>query len=182
MRSIALVLMIATAACLSPDPYQRVTTSWTRTTHLQTQYQQALEVAAIYKSAEWRAAYAEKDAEARGLTGPARDQVLAQARADAAGPIEIELLVTTWDRRENDLDRGDKSSWRVRLLDASGTEVAPLEIRKDKRPYNVIRAEFPAMNDFAVAYVARFPRPADPRDLRLRLSSERGGVEVAWGR
>src|SRR5690606_9469842 len=109
-------------------------------------------------SPEWRAARAEKDADARGLEGEARAQRIAQARAEGAGPCEFQLTVVTWDRRESDLDRGAKSVWRVRLLDEQGFEIAPLEIIKDKRPPLIIREEFPAFGDFATSYLARFPR------------------------
>ncbi|MBS1119244.1 MAG: hypothetical protein H6Q90_1472 [Deltaproteobacteria bacterium] len=182
-QSLALVVVMVgiTTACTGQSPYQRVTSEWTKTTSLHHSYQDVLELAATFKSPEWRTAYAIKDAEARGLSGPAREQRLAQAQADAAGPLEIELLVTTWDRRENDLDRGKKSVWRVRMLDDAGAEIEPLEVIKDKRPMFVLRAEFPALGDFATAYVARFPRPAQPpRALRIRVSSERGGVQLEW--
>jgi len=179
MRILLVLLLVPLWACVGPTPYQRVTNDWTRTKTLQGGYQQVISLAAVYKSPEWRAAYAEKDADNRGLSGPARDQRLAQAKADSTGPLEFELLVTTWDRKENDLDR-KKSAWRVRMLDASGAEIEPTEIIKDKRPLLVIRSEFPAMGDFATAYIVRFARPAETRDLRLRVSSERGGVEVAW--
>lgn len=178
MKSLVLVLLLA--GCVGPTPYQRVTNEWTRQTQLDSGYQQVAQLAAVYKSEAWRVAHAEKDASSRGLTGAAKDQRLAQAKADAAGPIELELLFTTWDRRENDLDRGKKSVWRVRLLDPSGGEIEPIEILKDKRPLLTLRAEFPAMGDFATAYIVRFKRPATPSELRLRVSSERGGVEVAW--
>lgn len=181
---------VVAAGCLTPTPYQRVTKEWTRKTQLRGPYQEVMQLAATYKSAEWRAAYAQKDAQARGLSGAAREQRIAQAEAEASGPIEIHLLLTTWDRRENDLDHGKKSVWRVRMLDEAGGEVEPLEIVKDKRPLLVVRAEFPAMGDFATAYVAKFPRKTEPasvagasapgKSIRLRLSSERGGVEVEW--
>lgn len=174
------VLALCLLGCVGPTPYQRVTDQWTRQTKLDSGYQQVLQLAAIYKSEEWRVAHAAKDAEARGLSGAARDQRIAQARADAAGPLEFELLVTTWDRRENDLERGKKSVWRVRLLDPAGGEIEPIEIVKDKRPMRTIRAEFSSMGDFATAYIARFKRLEAPQQLRLRMSSERGGVEVAW--
>ncbi len=171
----------AGTGCTGPTAYQKVTNDWTRSTNLRGPYQEVLRLAATFKSPEWRQAYAAKDAEARGLGGAARDQRLAQAQADAAGPLEIELLVTTWDRRENDLERGKKSVWRVRMLDDAGAEIEPLEIVKDKRPDLVLHAEFPAFGDFATAYIARFPRPATlPQQLRLRVSSERGGVHVEW--
>ena len=162
------------AACGAPDPavklvdewpaqtvpaseYADVTERWTRRARMRSPYQEALELAATFKSPEWRAARAEKDADARGLEGEARAQRIAQARAEAAGPYEFQLMVVTWDRRESDLDRGAKSVWRVRLLDEQGFEVEPLEIVKDKRPPFIIREEFPAFGDFATAYLARFP-------------------------
>ena len=167
------------------EPYQDVTDRWTRKTELQTSYQQVLELAATFKSPEWRAARAARDAELRGVTGSARDQLFAQAQADMAGPWEVELLVTTWDRRENDLDRGTKSVWRVVLLDEQGNEIEPLEIVKDKRPAFTVRADFPALGDFATAYIARFPRDKavlgpNVRLVRLRMSSPRGAVQLAW--
>jgi hypothetical protein len=200
MRATALLLVLA--ACGSsiarrplteefptpvpePDDYLDITDDWTRKATLRGQYQEVLELAATLKSPEWRAAHASRDAEHRGLEGAARDQRIAQARAEAAGPYEFELMVTTWDRRENDFDRGAKSTWRVMLLDQNGTEIAPLEIIKDRRPPFVVRAEFPAFGDFAQAYILRFPREAavlgpNVKFIRLRVSGERGGIEVRW--
>jgi len=165
--------------------YDTITYNWTRTAVMRGQYQEVLDLAVTFKSPEWRAAHAMRDAEHRGLTGEARDQRLAQAQADMAGPYEVELMVTTWDRRENDLDHGKRSVWRVVLVDEQGHEIEPLEIVKDKRPTFTVRAEFPALGDFATPYVARFPRtPAilgpSVHALKLRISGERGGVEVAW--
>jgi hypothetical protein len=200
LRALVIVIVIAiAAACGSRPPrvsladtwptrvedYGDVTERWTRKTELQTSYQQVLELAATFKSPEWRAARAARDAKFRGLEGEARDAVFAQAQADMAGPWEVELLVTTWDRRENDLDRGKKSVWRVVLLDDQGQEIEPLEIVKDKRPAFTVRADFPEYGDFATAYIARFPRDKavlgpNVRQVRLRMSSPRGAVQVAW--
>jgi hypothetical protein len=167
------------------DDYDDVTERWTRTARMRSQYQEALELAATFKSPEWRYAHAAKDAEARGLDGVAREQLFAQARAEDAGPYEFQLMVTTWDRRENDLDRGKKSVWRVRVIDEQGMEIEPLEIIKDKRPGFVVRNQFPALGEFATPYIVRFPRTQallgpSIKQLRLRLSSERGGVELSW--
>ena len=165
--------------------YTDVTERWTRWARMRGTYQEALELAATFKSPEWRAARAEKDADARGLEGQARAQRIAQARAEAAGPYEFQVMIVTWDRRESDLDRGAKSVWRVRLLDEQGFEIEPLEIIKDKRPPFIVREEFPAFGDFATAYLVRFPRTKPllgpgVRQLRLRLSSSRGGVSLIW--
>ena len=200
MRSIAIALVtMLAAACGAPSPpvtlrgdwppevrdYDEVVRDLTRATVLHAQYQEVLELSATLKTPEWFAARAIKDAETRGLVEPARSQRLVQAQADAAGPYEVELLVTTWDRRENDLNRGKKSIWRVVLIDDLGNEIEPLEIVKDKRPTFTIRADFPLYGDFATAYIARFPR-AKPvlgpsvKQVRLRMSSPRGGAELAW--
>jgi hypothetical protein len=193
------VLALLCAACAATYPavpltedwpaamrdYEDVVADWTRKAELRANYQEICELVATFKSAEWRAAHAAHDAEIRGLTGEARDRRITQARAEVAGPYEIQLMVTTWDRRENDLDRGKKSVWRVALIDEKGQEIEPLEIIKDRRPAFVVRAEFPALGEFATPYVARFPRTTPllgpgAKQLRLRMSSTRGGLEVSW--
>lgn len=168
-----------------PGDYNDVTETWTRAANLRGAYQEVLELAATLKSPEWRAAYAARDAEHRRLTPDARKQRMAQAQAEMEGPWELELLVTTWDRRENDLDHGKRSVWRVVLVDDAGNEIEPLEIIKDKRPAFTLRADYPAFGDFATAYIARFPRTAavlgpGVKQVRLRMSSSRGSVELAW--
>jgi hypothetical protein len=196
MRALVLVLLIGCGPGLPrldltgkwPDvaeDYDRTTEAWTRKTSLRDQYQEVLELAATVRSPQWRAAYASRDAYFRKLEGPAREQRMAQAHAEIAGPYEIELMVTTWDRRENDLDRGKKSIWRVVLVDEQGNEIEALEIVKDKRPAFTVRADYAAYGDFATAYVARFPRDKQVlgdgvQRLRLRMSSVRGGVELEW--
>jgi hypothetical protein len=169
----------------TPGNYGNVVEEWTRKAQLRADYQEVCELVATLKSAEWRAAHAAHDAEIRGLLGEARTQRIAQSRAETAGPYEVEIMVTTWDRRENDLDRGNKSVWRVVLIDPHGSEVEPLEIIKDRRPAFVVRAEFPALGEFATPYLVRFPRTAsifgpDAKQIRLRMSSTRGALEVTW--
>lgn len=165
--------------------YGAVVPDWTRRAELRGDYQEVCELVATLKSPEWRASHAVHDADIRGLSGDAREQAIAQARAEVAGPFELEVMVTTWDRRENDLDRGKKSVWRVVLIDEKGQEIEPLEIVKDRRPAFVVRAEFPGLGEFATPYIARYPRTAavfgpTAKQVRLRMSSTRGGLEVVW--
>jgi hypothetical protein len=183
MKRLAMIIVATVlAACGGPSHYEQVTSSWTRKGEMRQRYQQALTVHVTYKSLAWREAFARKTGEDRGLEGAALAQHVAEAKAQDAGPLEFQLIVTTWDRRENDLDRGKKSVWRVRLIDAQGMEIEPLEIVRDKRPDYIIRAEFPNMNNFARAYIARFPRDSikDPTKLQLHMSSPRGGVRLVW--
>jgi hypothetical protein len=165
--------------------YDDVVPDWTRRAELRGDYQEVCELVATLQSAEWRAAHAVREADTRGLSGDARAQYIDQARAEAAGPVEFEVMVTTWDRRENDLDRGKKSVWRIVLIDENGREIEPIEIVKDRRPAFVVRAEFPALGEFATPYIARFPHTAEilgpsVKQVRLRMSSPRGGLEVSW--
>jgi hypothetical protein len=169
----------------TPRDYASVVRDWTRKAQLHASYQEVCELAATLKSAEWRAALARHDADLRGLVGEGREQRIAQSRAETAGPYELEIMLTTWDRRENDLDRGKKSVWRVVLIDENGQEIEPLEIVRDRRPAFVVRAEFPALGEFATPYIARFPRTRpifgpSAKQVRLRMSSTRGGLELGW--
>ena len=164
-RFVAIIVLCLAAACGGTDPrvrltgewpprvgeYETVTREWTRSAVLRGSYQEVMELSATFKSPEWHAAHAERDATNRGLAGDAKTQRLAQAQADAAGPYEIE----------------------------------PLEIVRDKRPSFVVRTEFPALGDFAQPYIIRFPREAnilgpEVRQVRLRISGERGGLQVTW--
>jgi hypothetical protein len=183
MKLLASLFIVASlAACGGPSQYERTTTSWTRRGEMRQRYQEALTVAVTFKSLQWREAFARKTGEDRGLEGPALDQHIAKAKADDAGPLEFQMVVVTWDRRENDLERGKKSVWRITLLDDQGMEVEPLEVLKDKRPDYIIRAEFPAMTNFAEAYIVRFPREkiTNLANLRMRMSSPRGGLRLVW--
>jgi len=197
MKRSIVVAVLVLAACPPPPlapkfgdawpdkcrDYDRVTAAWTRSGVLRGQYQEVLDVSATFKSPEWRCSHAMVEAERRSLSEAARAELLAKAQADMTGPYEVQLMVTTWDRRENDLDRGKNSIWHVVLEDAAGHQLEPLEIVKDKRPPFTVRAEFAALGDFAVPYVARFPHTSpllDSHPVKLRVSSERGQVEVAW--
>lgn len=196
MSRAAALLACALAACAAAPPpvdlsgawparagdYDDVTAAWTRRATLRGHFQQTLELVATFRSPEWRAAAAARSARMRGA---APDAAVAAARpADDAG-YEIALVVTTYDRAENDLDRGDRSIWRLALVDASGVETPPTSVVRDRRPPEVIRAELPALGDFSEAYVATFPRSAavfgpGASTVKLRMWSSRGGVQVEW--
>jgi hypothetical protein len=165
--------------------YETVSESWTRSGSLRAEYQLVAEVHATIKAPPWRAAYVAWQARQRKLGDGARAELDARERQAESEVFEVVVILTTWDRRENDLDRGERSVWRLVMVDPSGTEIAPVEIVRDRRPEYVIRREFPAFGDFARAYVAKFPRdgkllgPGVDR-LQLRLSSSRGGIELTW--
>jgi hypothetical protein len=164
--------------------FNAVTAAWSRHGRLEQDYQQVISIDATFKSPEWRAAHVARTVKQSRLDAATADKLLADNKATAAAAYEIELIVTTWDRKENQLSRPNPV-WTVTLIDGSSRTIAPLKIKRDKRPRHVLRAEFPSVPDFYEAYVVSFP--ADPpvltcgtKAISLRVSSERGAVEVTW--
>jgi hypothetical protein len=165
--------------------YQDVTAAWTRHAELNAGYQEALVVDATFKSAEWRAAWIDRTARLGGFDSTQRAALTQQAQKDLAEHYEVQLLVTTWDRRENDLHRGARSVWKVVLIDDAGVAIEASTIERDRRPENVLRAEYPALGDFSQAYIAKFPRRVDlmragARAFKVRIWGARGAVEMVW--
>jgi hypothetical protein len=165
-------------------PYRDVAEDWSRHGELNRDYQQVIAVDATIKSPEWRVAFVERDAKARGLDPTATAKLLDDHKAAAAKATEVELIITTWDRRENQLARPDPV-WKVTLIGSDGTSLTPTRIVRDKRPKHILRSEFPEVDDFAEAYIATFPGETPvlvpgAKTVRLRVSSGRGTVEVTW--
>jgi hypothetical protein len=169
-----------------PGGYRDVHEQWTRHGTRRTYESMVFEVYATFKSPAWHAAHANYMADRQNMSNAARAALLAQTRqACETEPYEVHLLVTTQDRRENDLIKGKRSVWRVVLVDQNGNEIEPISIQRDRRPREVIAAEFPHFGDFAEPYIARFPRdtallgPGIER-FSLKMGSARGGVELIW--
>lgn len=168
-----------------PGPYREVHATWTRKGDIRRDYQLVAEAHVTMKSPAWRAAWVARRAETGMMSPASRAELLAAQQQAAEDAVEVAIVLTTWDRRENDLDRGARSVWRVVLVDATGREVEPVEIRRDRRPDQVIRTEFPGYGDFSRAYHVKFP--ADARvfgpgveRVQVRMSSTRGGMELTW--
>lgn len=173
-----------------PGDFDDVTDAWTRHGRVTAPFRDRLstvfEVYATLKSPEWQAAYARYLAEQQDLPSDAQARVAADLKAEAAKHYELELLFRADDRRADNLHRKKRSSWRVALVDAAGTEIEPLEIVRDRRPPSVIKNEFPNHTPFHTAYIVRFPRsgldlfgPGKTR-LALKVSNQRGGLELVW--
>jgi hypothetical protein len=165
--------------------FDEVSDAWTRTVKMRSGYEESLTLQATFKSPEWRAARIARDVGYAHMSDAAATDLVGKEQASLADHYEVELIVTTWERRENDLDRGERSVWHLSLVDDDGTEVQPIEVVRDKRPREVLLADFPEFGDFAIAYVAKFPKKTDvfrtgAKKVSLHMWSARGGVELAW--
>ena len=194
------------AACASSPPpvqlsdqwparageYRDVTRKWTRHGRERTSpddkgnvFDQALDVVATFKSPEWRAAYVQYRAEHNQLPASEVAALTAREKADSQQHYEVMLLVATYDRRLNELQKGARSVWRVALVDAAGAEIVASEIKRDRRPRSEIAADFPELGDFHEPYVARFPRTVNllrpgAHRFSLKVTSSQVGIELVW--
>lgn len=173
--------------------YGDVTRKWTRHARERAssdaerdrQFEQTLDVVATFKSPEWRAAYVKHKADRGNLPASEIAAMTAREKKESADHYEVMLMVATYDRRLNELQKGPRSVWRVALVDSAGAEIVASEIRRDRRPRSEIAADFPQLGDFHQPYVARFPRTVDllrpdARKLSLKMSSSQVGVELVW--
>lgn len=167
-----------------PSAYPQAHKAWTRHGVVRAGYDQVLEVHATFKAPAWRAAYVEHTATTQALSPQGRERLLQEQRQAASEePYEVELLVATHDWAYNDLYKGDKSIWRITLVNDRGDEVEPLSIERDRRPQEVVRALFPDLSDFAEPYVVRFPRTLDvlePGSFTLVMASHLGAARLVW--
>jgi hypothetical protein len=169
----------------SPRAYGEANRDWTRSADLHGGFDKLLEVAATFKSPEWRAAYVAERAKRERLPAEGHAELLASEQQEATDYYDVQLIVATYDERENDLQKGKRSVWRLALIDDQGRQVTPISIKRDRRPAEIVRAYFPAMNALAQAYIARFPKDAallreGASKFTLRMSSARGAVELVW--
>ncbi len=167
-------------------PYEESVDNWTRRGVLRASYadqgSQLLELYATFLSTEWRAAYSDRQAELQKFSAKSRQEFEEQQRQQSKAHHQVELIISTYHPKHNDLHR-DRSIWRVVLVDEQGNEILAQSIEKDRRPRQLIAAEFNKLGDFSEAYIATFPH--DPKLLAgkkfsLRISCSLGTVEVEW--
>jgi hypothetical protein len=168
-----------------PGDYGDVTEAWTRRGGDRTLEAMVVEVSATLKSPAWRAAYVAHRARRERMSDAARAALAASEQAADQASYEVALFVATYDRRINDLHKGDRSVWRLVLVGDDGQEITPIEVIRDRRPRSEIVAYFPHLGDFDQPYLARFPRTAallgpGARRLTLRMASAQGQVELSW--
>ncbi len=166
--------------------YESTSKSWTRRGLLRASFadqgSQLVELYATFLSTEWRAAYVERQTRLRKLSQDSKTSLEKDQRQLASEAYVVEVLVTTYHPQHNDLHR-DGSMWRLALVDDEGHEIFAESVEKDRRPRELIAAEFGNFGDFAEAYQVTFPRaPALLKGdaFALRMGSSLGSVEVVW--
>jgi hypothetical protein len=166
--------------------YDATSKSWTRRgllrASLANQGSQLVELYATFLSTEWRAAYVDRQTKLRKLSQGSRNSLEQDQKKIASEGYVVQVLVATYHPSHNDLHR-DSSIWRLSLVDSNGNEIPATQVEKDRRPRELIAADFKNFGDFSEAYQVTFPR--DPGLLQgdsfaLRMGSSLGSVEVTW--
>lgn len=140
---------------------------------------------ATFQTATFREARLRRTAEFQHIPAPRVQVLLAEERAQAANVHEFFLGVHSNDYRYDDFDRRT-SIWRVALLTPAG-EVRPLSIRRVGRTNLDLRATYPYLGHFWVAYRVEFPVampdgspviPPGTEKVTLRLASSLGTANL----
>jgi hypothetical protein len=138
-----------------------------------------------FETMAFRSARVERLAAFKFLPKPRVEELMEKERGEEAQFHEFHLGVHVNDYRFEDFADRD-SIWRVVMLTPS-VEVEPLSIERIGRANLDMRAMYPYMGVFWVAYRVRFPRtladgtpviPASATHVHLRLASTLGHAEL----
>lgn len=141
-------------------------------------------VAATLQTPEFRAARARREAAFREETAAELEGRLLRERTEAAAAHEWIVGLNVSDPAHQDLDRKG-STWRLAMITPSGT-VLPTRIERVGRASLPLRAIYPYLDNFWVAYRVWFPREIDGRQVippgsaqvTLQLAGVLGNAEL----
>jgi hypothetical protein len=173
----------------TPSDYERIRDRWTREERgfAFSRLEDTLHVSATFQSWEQRWAYVVRYASDYSLDTAERTRLLRATLDDARAHHRffVSLAGNSW--RESDLT-GERSAWRVVLVDDRGTAHAPTELERVARPGPGDRGYYrvtPFRRVFRVAFPARradgTPTIApDARRVTLRFTGPQGAVDLVW--
>jgi hypothetical protein len=170
--------------------YEDVLDRWTRTADLITisALDNLLQTTATYESWDFRWAYVIRYVDDYRLTLEQRRKLLDKTLEETQAGHHFFVALTGGERRWNDLTKPD-SAWIVRLIDNTGNETAPDEIKFIKRPNVIERTYYPYITVFHLAFRIRFPRfttdgkPSVSETAEwfgLRFAGAQGSSELKW--
>ena len=164
--------------------YEAVLERWTRTESLFLidELTRALTVTATFESWDFRWAYAIRYAEDYRQTIPEREESLRSALRGTEDSHEFFVALYGAKHKHNDLTRAD-SAWVVRLIDSSGSEVAPSRIEALKKPGVVEQRYYPYNNVWRSGFRLRFPTHKVDGQPTISERAEWFGLRFAgaWG-
>jgi hypothetical protein len=184
-------LLVALCACRTlpfPEPtlegeYGRALALWTRRMSLYSGLETRGFCRVVYMSPEFVDAQAKKIAEMRAERPDQAERTREKLRAETATPTVFAIFYTP-DKPSNDWNEKD-SVWRI-ALDLGLGELEPKQIQRFDRPFNAeVRALYPYIDDYSVAYAIHFPPPAmapnqRPTEARMIVAGALGRMDFHW--
>jgi len=164
--------------------YNQVYSRWTRHEKVIHQAESALEVWATFKSRDFREAFVAHYAETYALNDDDRDHLLQSQREAADTAYEFLATAQSANYRWNDLEK-KSSPWRITVVDDTGNELVPDQLRVEKLPDMFERQFFPAKTPFTKTYSLRFSRSEGFAGERtgkiiLRFAGPMGHADLVW--
>lgn len=195
-------LLMALAGCVSTPPtlgepppvmrderqeliYQQVLERFSARDELYSGFDTTLFAAATLQTPAFREARVRRTAYFQSLTRERVEELLGQELAEAGKSHEFLLGVHVYNYRYDDFDRAS-SIWNMVLVTPSG-EVRPISVERVGRADMEMRAYYPYLGTFWVAYRVRFPTthadgkaviPPGTERVVLRMASSLGKVEM----
>ena len=172
------------------DDYDSVLRRWTRTESLisLSALDNFLTATATYESWDFRWAYVVRYAEDYRLTVDQRHSLLERALAETEQHHQFYVAMYAQHPRWADLTQ-QNPAWIVRLIDDQGSETAPSEIERIRKPGALELTYFPYSTPWRTIHRIRFPvltldgrRTISPRAnwLGLRFAGPQGNHRLLW--
>jgi hypothetical protein len=179
-------LSLTPRVSLTSDDYDDILEDWTRKDEIYDALDSVLFVFVTFHSPEFRKAFILRHPD---VYGPGSDEASRIALTNPTAELYHEFFISasTNDVTWNDLDKNEKSIWRVTLI-GDGDEVVEGTVEKVKTTAN-IREIYPHITDFAKTYRVRFPltgvsgKPiitSHTSHFTLRIASALGAAEMSW--
>lgn len=201
LRAAALLGLLAGCATVPPtigDPapqlvdrrkeqaYQEILERYTDRAEVYDGFDTRLFAGTTFQTTAFREARVQRLAEFKLLPPQRVEELLAEERAEVARFNEFFLGVHVNDSRFEDFARGKQSIWRLVMLTPLG-EAEPVSVERIGRANLDMRAMYPYLGVFWVAYRVRFPKvqqdgtpiiPESASHVTLRLASTLGRAEL----
>ncbi len=190
VKGLSLCLALA-AGCRSlpfPDPhlegaYGRTLARWTRKAALYSGLETRAFARLVYLSPELIAAQAREISQMRAELPDQAAETLERLRKDDAHPTFFAIVYVP-DKTANDWN-APNPAWRIALNNGFG-EHAPERVERLERPFTAeLRALYPYLDEYSVAYVLHFPDAhgpdgSEPTDAQLVVAGALGKMEFRW--
>ena len=186
--SISLALTAGCRALPFPDPhlespYGRTLGRWTRKAALYSGLETRAFVRLVYLSPEVIAAQAKEISQMRAELPDQAASTIERLRKEDEHPTFFAIVYVP-DRTANDWNEPN-SVWRIAINTGFG-EHAPERVERLERPFTAeLRALYPYLDEYSVAYVLHFPDGhgpdgSEPTDAQLIAAGALGKMEFRW--